>query len=77
MKYYVTYQIIAEYTAEVEADNIDEALKKASVKQNEADFGAANNVQSKMVYMENENGDFYHRSELVDQKLKADIVRNH
>ena len=77
MKYYVTYQITAKYTAEVEADNLDEALKKANLKQNEEDFGVAEDVQGKIMYAESDSNDFWHRSELIDQKLKADIVRKH
>lgn len=77
MKYYVTYQITAKYTAEVEADNLDEALKKANLKQNEEDFGVAEDVQGKIMYAESDSNDFWHRSELMDQKLKADIVRKH
>lgn len=77
MKYYVTYQITAQYTAEVEADNLDEALKKANLKQNEEDFGVAEDVQGKIMYAESDSNDFWHRSELMDQKLKADIIRKH
>ena len=77
MKYYVTYQITAKYTAEVEADNLDDALKKANLKQNEEDFGVAEDVQGKIMYAESDSNDFWHRSELMDQKLKADIVRKH
>lgn len=41
MKYYVTYNVYAWYTAVVEANNLEEAMKKAETEFSEADFGVA------------------------------------
>lgn len=32
MKYYITYKIEARYIAEVEADNLEEAMKKSKIR---------------------------------------------
>lgn len=77
MKYYVTYMVTSKYVAEVDAENVEEALKKAKAKQLEEDFGPLEDIQSKMIYVEDGSGEFWHNSELINQKLKADIVRKH
>lgn len=47
MKYYVTYRIDARFVAEVEADNLEEAMKKAEYKYYDADFGKARDIDGR------------------------------
>lgn len=58
MKYYVTHKLDARYIAEVEADSLDEALKKAECKYIDADFGAAEDIEAEPVVIEDENGNY-------------------
>lgn len=58
MKYYVTYRIDARYVAEVEAENLEEAKKKAEVDFCDADFGALHDIDGEAIIVENENGDY-------------------
>lgn len=58
MKYYVTYKIDARYIAEVEADSIEEALKKAESEYIDADFGVAQDIDGESIIIEDENGNF-------------------
>ena len=58
MKYYVTYRIDARYIAEVEADNLEEAMKIAESEYIDADFGVAEDIDSEAIIVEDENGNF-------------------
>ena len=58
MKYYVTYKVEARYIAEVEANNLEEARKKASEEFFDADFGVAEDIDGEDIIIEDENGDF-------------------
>ena len=58
MKYYVTYKIDARYVTEVEADNLEEAMKKAEDKYMDADFGVAEDINGKQIIVEDENGNY-------------------
>ena len=58
MKYYVSYKIDARFVAEVEADNLEEAMKKAESEYYDADFGVAEDIDGEVVIVENVNGDF-------------------
>lgn len=58
MKYYVTYKIEARYVAAVEADNLEDALKKAHYEYLDADFGKVEVVDCETVVVEDENGDY-------------------
>lgn len=58
MKYYVTYRIDARYIAEVEADSLEEAKKKADEEWCDADFGAAQDIDGEPIIVEDENGNF-------------------
>lgn len=58
MKYYVTYKIDARYVAEVEADSLEEAMKKADSAYYDADFGAAEDIDAERIIIEDENGNF-------------------
>ena len=58
MKYYVTYRIDARYIAEVEADSLEEAKRKADEKWCDADFGAAQDIDGEPIIIEDENGNF-------------------
>ena len=57
MKHYVTYKIDARYIAEVEADNLEDALKKAHREYLDADFGEVEVVDCETIIVEDENGD--------------------
>ena len=58
MKYYVTYKVEARYIAEVEADNLEEAMKKAEWEYMDADFGVAEDIDGEKIIVEDENGNF-------------------
>lgn len=58
MKYYVTYKIDARYIAEVEAENVEEAKKKAEGKFLDADFGEAEDIDGEAIIVEDNNGDY-------------------
>ena len=58
MKYYVTFKIDARYIAEVEADSLDDARRKANLKYMEADFGKAEDIYGEDIIVEDENGNF-------------------
>ena len=58
MKFYVTYKIEARYVAKVEADNLEEAIKKAESEYLDADFGVAEDIDGEMIVVEDEKGNF-------------------
>lgn len=58
MKYYVTFKVDARYVAEVEAENIEEARKKATDSFQDADFGRAEDVDGEEVIVEDEDGNY-------------------
>lgn len=58
MKYWVTYKVEARYIAEVEADDIEEAKKKAESEYIDADFGEAEDINGEPIMVENENGNY-------------------
>lgn len=58
MKFYVTYKIEARYVAKVEADNLEEAIKKAESEYLDADFGVAEDIDGEQVIVEDEKGNF-------------------
>ena len=58
MKYYITYKIEARYVAEVEADNLKQAMKKAESEYLDADFGEAEDIDGEMIAVEDEKGNF-------------------
>lgn len=58
MKYYVIYKIEARYIAEVEADSLEEAKKKAESEYVDADFGAAEDIGGEAIIVEDDNGNY-------------------
>lgn len=56
MKFYVTYRIEGTYTACVEAENHDEALKLAERRICDVDFGEAEDVAADPIYTEDQAG---------------------
>ena len=58
MKYYVTYKIDARYIAEVEANDLNEAMIIAKGKYYDADFGEATDIEGEEIFVEDENGNF-------------------
>jgi hypothetical protein len=54
----VTYKIDARFVTEVEADNLEEAMKKAEYKYYDADFGEARDIDGEAIIAEDENGSF-------------------
>ena len=58
MKYYVTYKIDARYVAEVEADNLKEAMEKAESEYIDADFGVAEAIDGEAIMVEDKNGNY-------------------
>lgn len=58
MKYYITYKIEARYITEVEADNLEETMKKAESEYLDADFGEAEDIDGEMIVVEDEKGNF-------------------
>lgn len=58
MKYYVTYKIDARYIAQIEAENIEEAKRKAEGKFLDANFGEAEDIDGEAIIVEDTNGDY-------------------
>ena len=58
MKYYVIYKLEARYIAEVEANDLEEAMQKAESEYLDADFGAAEDIDGEKIIIEDENGNF-------------------
>ena len=58
MKYYVTYKVEARYIAEVEADNLEEAMEKAESEYMDADFGEGYDIDDEAIIVEDEHGNF-------------------
>lgn len=58
MKYYVTYRIEARYIAEVEANDVEEARKRANEEFCEADFGVAEDINGENIIVEDEDGNY-------------------
>jgi phosphomannomutase len=58
MKYYVTYKVEARYIAEVEADNLEEAMKRGQYEYFDADFGVARDIDAEAIMVEDENGNY-------------------
>ena len=58
MKYYVTYKIDARYVAEVEAENAEEAKKKAESNFYDANFGEAQGIDGEAIIVEDNNGNY-------------------
>ncbi|MBO5435294.1 hypothetical protein J6A31_05715 [bacterium] len=56
MKYYVKYRIEARYEAEVEANNIEDAIKKSNEMLSNADFGEASDIDGDAVAIETDDG---------------------
>lgn len=57
-KYWVTYKVEARYIAEVEADDIEEAKKKAESEYIDADFGVAEDIEGEPIIIEDEKGNY-------------------
>ena len=57
-KYWVTYKVEARYIAEVEADNLEEAMEKAESEYIDADFGVAEDIDGEKIIVEDENGNY-------------------
>lgn len=55
-RYYVTYRVDARYLVEVEAENIEEAKRKAESKWYSADFGVAEDIGGEQTIIEDEDG---------------------
>jgi hypothetical protein len=54
-KMWVTFKVDARYTAEVEADSIEEAIKKANSRFGDADFGEAHDIDGEAIIVEDED----------------------
>lgn len=57
-KYWVTYKVEARYIAEVDADDIEEAKKKAESEYIDADFGEAEDIDGEPIIIEDEKGNY-------------------
>ena len=58
MRYCVTYKIDARFITVVEAENIEDAKKKAESKFCDADFGVAEDIDGEAIIVEDENGNY-------------------
>ena len=58
MKYYVTYKFDARYIAEVEAETIEDAKKKAKAKFLDANFGMVEDIDGEQIIVEDNNGEY-------------------
>lgn len=57
-KFFVTHRINARFVAEVEAENIEEAKELATMEYWNADFGPAEDIDGKIIKIEDEDGNF-------------------
>lgn len=58
MKYYVTFKVDARYVAAVDADDLEEARKKAREAFFDADFGVAEDIDGEYIIVEDEKGNY-------------------
>jgi len=58
MKYYVNYCINARYVAEVDAEDVEDAKRKAYGEYIDADFGMAADIDGEIISIEDENGNY-------------------
>lgn len=58
MKFYVTHKLEARYVVGVEAQNLEEAMKKADDKFSDADFGEAQDIDGVIITVEDEQGNY-------------------
>lgn len=63
MKYYVTFKIEARYVAEVDAENLEEAMQKAEDSYLNADFGVASDIEGEKIIAEDETGNYVWESD--------------
>lgn len=55
---YVTFKIDARFIAKVEAVSVEDALAKANVKWQDANFGVAEDIDGEAIIIEDENGEY-------------------
>ena len=58
MKYFVTFKVDARYVAEVEAENLEDAKRKATESFSDADFGAAEDINGEEIIVEDADGNY-------------------
>lgn len=58
MIYYVTMRIDARLVSKVEAQNIDEAMRKAEIAYYDADCGELSDVDGEIVIVEDQDGNY-------------------
>ena len=58
MVYYVTFAVDARFVAEIEANDIEEAIDLATDRFCDADFGDAEDIEGDAIIVENESGNF-------------------
>lgn len=58
MKYYVTFKVDAHWEVEVEADNVQEAIREAGYRFCDADFGEAEEIYGDAIIVEDERGNY-------------------
>ena len=56
--YFVTYKVEARFIAEVDAENLEEALKSAEGCFQNATFGEAEDIEGEAIIVEDWNGNF-------------------
>lgn len=57
-KYYVKFKVDARFVAEVEAESLEDAKKKATEAFQNADFGEAEDIDADMISVTDENGNY-------------------
>ena len=58
MKYFVTFAVEARYIVEVEAENTEEARKKAAEEFCDTDFGEAQDIEGEDIIVEDEKDNY-------------------
>ena len=56
--YFVTYRVEAHFLAAVDAENLEEALKSAEGRFQDASFGEAKDIEGEAIVVEDWNGNF-------------------
>ena len=60
--FYVTFAIDARYTVCVQADNLEQAKREATLDFEAEDFGEMEFVDSKLTIVEDENGNYFYEA---------------
>lgn len=62
MKQYAVYEVTGRYVVEVESNSVEDTIKQSEVKFSEADFGEAQDIDGKIIAVEDEEGNYIYEA---------------